>query len=285
MRNNEERFGANPLLQDASPVQQIIQQQMQPQGTPLEFMVPTEFVDLPSKGKFYPAGHPLRGKDTVEVKQMTAKEEDLLTSKTLLKKGVVLDRLIQALVTDKTIDTDSLTIEDRNAIIISARIAAYGPEYATSVTCPSCTQKSKYAFNLLEKVPKEPEEEVLHQIHEDGTFTVVLPKTKWTVVCRALSGRDEKTIMSMTEAKKKSQNDSMFLDQLKLMVVSIQGVTARSTVDVALSSLPAVDSRFLRTQYQKIVVPFDMKQNFSCSQCEFETILEVPLTADFFWPK
>ncbi len=278
MRNNEERFGAPQQIQD------VVPPAIQP-SLSLDFIVPTEFVDLPSKGKLYPDGHPLKDKETIEIKQMTAKEEDILTSKSLLKKGVALDKLIQSLIVDKNINADSMTVEDRNAVIIAARISAYGADYNTSVSCPSCSQKVKYSFNLLERLVVEEQEESSLQVDASGLFTVTLPSTKWQIVCRALNGNDEKTILRMSEAKKKSANDSILLDQLALMVVSIQNVTDRPTILKALSALPAGDSRFLRKEYQKLIKGIDLTQKFVCSSCDYETEMEVPLSADFFWVK
>jgi hypothetical protein len=70
-------------------------------------------VDLPSQGRFYAQGHPLHGQDSIEIKQMTAKEEDILTSRTLLKKGVALDKLIESLIVNKAINPSTLLIGDR----------------------------------------------------------------------------------------------------------------------------------------------------------------------------
>lgn len=280
MRNNEERFGANPTIQDATPPQLT-------QNTPLDFIVPTEFVELPSKGKFYPAGHPLRNKDVIEIKQMTAKEEDLLTSKSLIKKGVVLDKLLQSLIVNKAINPDTITLEDRSAIVIAARISAYGADYNTSVTCPQCSQKNKHTFNLLEKTNVEEESAEFKgiDIDDNGFFNILLPATKWNITCRALIGFDEKTLLNATESKKSSANDSIFLEQLRTMIVAIQGVTDRASVSNAILNMPASDTRYLKREYQKLVVPYDIKQNFACSSCDFEAIMEVPLSADFFWFK
>jgi hypothetical protein len=290
MRNNEDRLGTNQIRQDATPFQQIANQPQSSttplQATPLDFMVPTEYVPLPSRGLLYPNHHPLYGKDSIEIKQMTAKEEDILTSRNLLKKGVALDKLIQSLVVDKNINTDTLTIEDRNAIIVAARISAYGSEYITQVTCPSCDQKVKSTFDLHEKLESLEEQEQPSTLNENGLFTLVLPVSKYSVVCRALNGMDEKELMRLSEAKKKNTaGDSTLLDQLRCMVVSIQGVEDKETIARVLSALPAGDSRYLRKQYQATVKGIDLKKTFVCSSCSYEAEIEVPLTADFFWIK
>jgi transcription elongation factor Elf1 len=287
MRNNEERLGANLPRQDATPVEQIAKQAVQ-SGLSLDFIVPTELVPLPSKGKFYPQNHPLYNKDTIEIKQMTAKEEDILTSRSLLKKGVALDKLIASLVTDKSINTDTITSEDRNAILVAARIAAYGPSYDTQVTCPSCNTKVKSTFDLYEKVYKEENEEPQDNlpVEANGTFVIELPATKWRVVCRALNGYDEKNLIRISDSKKNSAGgDSLLMEQLKGMIVSIQGVEEKELLKKAIEAMPAADSRYLRKTYSKYIKGIDLTKTFNCSSCGYETDMEVPLTADFFWFK
>jgi hypothetical protein len=277
MRNNLDRIGVDAAQQtaDLPPVEQA----------QLSFIVPTEHVALPSKGKFYPQSHPLYGKDTIEIKQMTAKEEDILTSRNLLKKGVAIDKLIQSIVVDKRINTDSLTIEDRGAIIIAARISAYGEEYKTAVNCPACSKNIKYTFNLLEKLDSIEGMQTI-ETDENGLFSIVLPATKWVLYCRALNGHDEKNLMRLAESKKNlSDGDSVLLDQIKLAVVSINGITDKSTIETAIMNMPARDSRQFRSIYQNSLNSLDMRHTFNCSSCDFTGEMEVPLTADFFWFK
>ena len=113
MSRNKDRLGGSQH-QDTQPPAQT---------GGFSFVVPTEFVELPSQGRFYPQGHPLHSQDSIEIRQMTAKEEDMLTSRTLLKKGVALDRVISSLIVNKAIDADSLLVGDRNAIIIATRVS------------------------------------------------------------------------------------------------------------------------------------------------------------------
>jgi hypothetical protein len=279
MRNNLDRLGS-PSQESEIPPQVLTQQAPQ-----LNFIVPTEFISLPSKGKYYPANHPLHNKETIEIKQMTAKEEDILTSRNLLKKGVALDKLIQSLVIDKNINTDTITVEDRTAIILAARISAYGADYATTVVCPSCNTKNKNTFNLLEKLDSVEKTEPA-PVDENGCFSITLPKTNWVVKCRALNGYDEKAIVRMSEAKKNlSDGDSILTEQLKMAVVSINDITDKQTLDMAINNMPARDSKHLRVAYEKTLTGIDMRHSFACKSCDYEGELEVPLTADFFWFK
>lgn len=286
MRNNEERLGINPMKQDNSPVTQQLEQSQQRTGG-LEFVIPTEMVPLPSKGKFYPANHPLRDKDAIEIKQMTAKEEDILTSRSLLKKGMALDKLIASVVVDKNINTDTITSEDRNAILVAARVTSYGAEYATTVTCPSCNEKIKHTFNLAEKLDEQEEKQPSNVVVDDrGYFIINLPASKFKVVCRALNGYDEKEVFRKSETKKNVVGgDSVLLDQLRNMIVSINDVEDKNLIKSAVEVLPASDSRFLRKSYVDAVPSVDLKKSFVCSSCDYQTEMEVPLTADFFWFK
>ncbi len=290
MRNNEDRLGANIQRQDPLvPVQNIVSQNSEEgisqKPFSLDFIVPTDFVALPTKGKFYPVNHPLHNKEAVEIKQMTAKEEDILTSRTLLKKGVALDRLITSLIVDKNVNSDSIIIQDRNAIIISARISAYGPEYITQVNCPSCNEKVKNNFNLVEKLEEETTQELTEMVIDSrGYFNVYLPQTKWNVTCRAMNGYDEKHFVRVLENKKEGA-DAIITEQIRAMIVAVEGREDKELLDKVANFLPAGDARYLRREYKKVVPDFELKKKFSCSACSYETVMEVPLTADFFWSR
>ena len=109
----------------------------------LSYVTPTEFVELPSRGQFYSTDHPLYEKDVIEMRYMTAKDEDILTSPALLKKGVAIDRLLQNLVVDKNINPNNLLIGDKNALLLAARISGYGEEYPVVLQCNSCGEAIK----------------------------------------------------------------------------------------------------------------------------------------------
>ena len=148
-RNNEERLGAHKSADPVPP--------MTPSGESFSFATPTEFVELPTGGKYYPEGHTLRGKDSVEIRYMTAKDEDILSSKTLLKRGIALDRLLQSIIIDRTIDINTLYIGDKNAILVAARVTGYGEEYKAKTTCPSCASTVEFEYNLsqLNKIKRK----------------------------------------------------------------------------------------------------------------------------------
>ena len=279
MRNNEERFGpaaqadSTPSLADAP----------NNGSSTLNFVAPTDFVELPSKGKYYFEGHPLHNKEHVEIRQMTAKDEDILTSRSLLKKGVALERLLESLIVNKTINVNELLVGDKNAIMIRARISAYGNKYETKVQCPYCNGSTEHAFDLEALELKEPKE--AQTPTKNGTFIVELPVSKATVEVRFLNGEDETKLLAVSE-KKKQYNlaDSAVTDQMKAFVVSINGVADRGQISDFVDNLPAKDSRYLRTSYVNLVPNIDLTQLYKCQSCFAEVEMEVPFTTDFFWP-
>lgn len=282
VRNNEERLGAK--MPDASPPIPSAQEQGPPPST-FSFVVPTEFVELPSRGKYYPEGHPLHNEEVVEVKHMTAKEEDLLTSKSLLKKGLAINRVLQSVLVDQKINVDSLLVGDKNAILIATRIFAYGADYQTNVSCPSCGTNTQHSFNLEDL---EVQEGHLTEgvVKKGDNFVIHLPKTKVDVEVRLLNGQDERFLANAMNMKRKHNlPDSTLTDQLRLFIVSVNEYSDPQSITTFIEGMPASDSRYLRTTYEKLVPNIDMTQNFICNNCDYDAEMEVPLSADFFWPK
>ena len=282
-RNNEDRIAelpAEPTTKTTEPLAPVVVIQ----ETGLNFVSPTEYVALPSRGKFYPEGHPLKNKGDVEIRYMTAKEEDILVSKTLLKKGIALERMLENLIVDKTIKVDDLILGDKNAMFVAARISGYGSAYETEVTCPNCLTKSKSVFNLSE-IKETVLPEVLNETGR-GTFLISLPRTKVDVEVRLLLGKDERELQEQQENRVKTkQGENRTTSQMKKITVAVDGHTERKVIDSFIDRLPASDARVLREEYRKITPDLDMKQTFECAKCNFDEEIEVPLTVDFFWPK
>ena len=162
-----------------------------------EFKFPTEVVDLPSGGKLYPKDSPLsNGK--LELKYMTAKEEDILTSQNLIKKGVVIDRLLDSLIVTKGIKSADFVIGDKNAVMVAARILAYGPDYSVEITDPNTDEKFEHTFNLteceFEKLPKDVDK---------NEFEIELPVSKMPVIFKILTGKEEYLIEREIKSQQK----------------------------------------------------------------------------------
>lgn len=275
-----ERMGASP--QGDTPTTEATSVQ-----SPLHFVTPTEFVDLPSKGIGYNVKHPMHGKDTIEIRYMTAKDEDILTSKTLLKKGIAIERFLDNIIIDKSVKASSLLVGDRNAIIIAARISGYGAEYNTNITCPACSDTSNYNFDLNNKRVHETnlDEKLGITKTPEGLFKVTLPLTKFDVEFKLLTGEDELYLSKMASNQAKNISiETNLTNQYKRMIASIQGHSDRVTIDTFVDNLPTRDSRFLKVCYKMVNPDVKVIDNYSCTACGFEQELEVPFGADFFWP-
>ena len=255
----------------------------------LSYVTPTEFVELPSRGKFYSTDHPLHGKEVVEMRYMTAKDEDILTSPALLKKGVAIDRLLQNLVVDKTINANNLLIGDKNAMLLAARVSAYGEEYSVNIKCASCNEVAQHKFDLSVFQANQgilPEDNSSVSLTDHGTFVAELPKTKFSAEFRLLTGEDEAYLQQSSEKLKKyNLPEASATNLLKRLVVSVNGVEVPSEISGFIENMPAQDARFLRACVQTVTPNIDMSQEVECSSCGAVTEMEVPFTSEFFWPK
>jgi hypothetical protein len=192
--------------------------------------------------------------------------------------------MLQSVLVDKSINLDELLIGDKNALIVAARVTGYGSEYETKVQCPSCGANVRHSFDLENINHTCPNEEIEKQLVEKGTFTTKLPITKFEVELRLLKGNDEKILSSIAEQKKAAKLDeSTVSDQLRLLIVSINGETDKSLIDRFLDICPAGDAKHIRKLYADNVPNVDMTQKFICRSCDSEMEMEVPFTVDFFW--
>lgn len=281
IRNNFESPSPKDLNQDTP--EQAIQPAM-------SFAAPTEFVDLPSKGKFYGPDHPLHGVDSLEIKYMTAKEEDILTSKALHKKNIVIDRFISSILMDKSINPADLLLTDKNAIIIASRITGYGEQYTTGVKCPSCSALNRFNIDLktvlesgLVEVEVDEEDATLT---EKGTFIVVTPRTGAKVEIKLLDGHDEKRLSHVMEQRRKNNlPESLATTTMASFIVSVNGNNDPMYIGSFIENAPAADARYVREAFKSLTPGNDLSFNFYCSECEHSDKMEVPLNAEFFWPK
>ena len=288
-RNTQARTGVAKAPADAPENETPVEPKAPPKPGGLAYVAPTEFVDLPSEGRYSPPGHPLYKQDTVEIRYMTAKDEDILTSQTLLRKGIAIDRMLENLLVNQEVVVDDLLAGDKSALILAARVSGYGASYQTRVTCPGCKTASVYDFDLSTyttspgTVVTEGVEEV--EMSPNGTFLVTLPTTEYQVEFRLLTGRDEKYLTDAANKKSKMNlPDSNATELLKRLIISVNDVANGGEISDFVDNMPALDSRFLRACVVGATPNVDMSQEYSCSQCGYESEMEVPLTADFFWP-
>lgn len=246
---------------------------------------PTQLIDLPSKGMFYSPDNPLSA-GTIDLHYMTAKHEDILTSKNLIQKGVVIDRLIQALIATPNVDYNSLLLGDKDAITIAARIFGYGKDYRVKVQCPDCGEIVETTINLEELNYKN---SPLLESGEVGVneFEYILPVSKNRITFKLLTVADENMIdLELERMQKITKSDvaSHVTTRMKYSILSFNGNRETATIRKEVDNMLSIDSYNFR-EYMKTVIPdVDMNFEFKCPLCGHSGLMEVPLNINFFWP-
>ena len=242
-----------------------------------DYKFPTEMVDLPSKGYFYFEGHPLSS-GKVEIKYMTAKEEDILTSQNLIQQGTVIDKLLESLIVDKSIKLDDMLVGDKNAIMVAARILAYGKEYeftydgVEQTVDLSALEPVELDFSKFTKGKNE--------------FNFKLPNSEREIVFKLLTQKDEKEIAKEILAKQKisKEQSSIFTTRLKHMLLSVDGKLEKVYIN------NFVDNEFLSRdslafrQNLSLITPDVNMNTKAIDSTGRETEVAVPITVRFFWP-
>ena len=249
--------------------------------------IPTETVDLPSQGYFYPANHPLsNGK--IEIYQVTARHEDILSNTNLLKKGTVLDEFLKALIATPNTSINDLLIGDKNALFIAARKSAYGENYTTKIKCPECSVESNIEINLSVLKAKPLNTDVLTKGENKLSFK--LPNSNKVVTVSLLTHKDETDIDAELKALAKfngpnATNSPEITTRLKYTIKSIDGESDRSRIkNFVDTQLTAKDSLALRKFVRENTPDMDMNFDFTCPACGHQVKMNVPLGANFFWP-
>jgi len=250
----------------------------------LGFDIPVETVPLPSGGKAYPPEHPFHLKEAVSIRAMTAREEDILTSRALLKDGSMISRLIESCVVDKGLDAATLLSGDRNALVTAIRITGYGAEYRSTIACPVCSAPNKHTTNLTDLPVRRLEIDPTGIGHNE--FNTTLPVTGKNVTFRFTNGYDERemTLMSERRAKQGMLIEPVVTDRLFRAITSIEGNTDKSFIRKFVTNMPAGDSRALRQFIDDHEPVVEMKTHFTCSQCGHEEEVPLPVGANFLWP-
>ena len=242
-----------------------------------EYKFPTEMVDLPSKGYFYFDGHPLSS-GKVEIKYMTAKEEDILTSTNLIKQGTVIDTLLESLIVDKSIKMDDILVGDKNAIMVAARILGYGKEYDFTYN------EQEYKADLTKLEPYK----VDHKNFTRGQneFEFKLPTSGRTITFKFMTSGDEKKVAQEIKAREKisKTQTSELTTRLKHMILSVDGNSEKPFINNFVDNeFLSRDSLEFRKYVTSVTPDVDMKTSVKNSEGK-EIEVVIPITVRFFWP-
>lgn len=244
---------------------------------------PVSSVKLPSLGLTYPPESPMYLLDSVDIKAVSAKEENILASPVLIKKGIVLTTLMRACLTNRSLDPDQMLVGDRNAILTSIRISAYGPQYGVTVTCPECGESADHDFDLSRLALKTLD---VQPAGGPGSncFEWVLPVSKRAVTFKLMDAATSAALDKDIEAvRKKTGQEQAVTLRLQAQILSIQGVEPKS-LNAAITNMAARDAKALRSYMDSIAPGVDMVQEYECDSCGKTTEVDIPIGPSFFWP-
>jgi len=244
-----------------------------------EHKFPTEVIDLPSGGKVYPKDSPL-AEGKIELKYMTTKEEDILMSENLIKKGVVIDKLLDSLIVTKGVNQASLVLGDKNAVLVASRILAYGPEYTAEVTNPNNPeQKVEHTFDLTTCPFKTLPDGV---DYSDNSFDYTTEIGKNKIKFKLLTGKEEALIEKDLKQSAKFGYSSDITTRLRYTIIEVDGDNKPETINSFSQNMLARDSVALRNYIQSISPDIDLTSEIEIGG---ETVsVSIPLTVGFFWP-
>ena len=236
-----------------------------------EFKFPTEEIELPSKGLVYPKDHPLSS-GKVEIKYMTAKEEDILTNQSYINKGTVLDKLLQSVIVDK-INVDDLVVGDKNAVFVATRILGYGKNYEFTVN------NQRQSIDLTEIDNKEFDPKTLIEPNKNE-FAFTLPNSEIKITYKILDGKDEKKIAREIKGLKKINKEASpeLSTRLKYMILSVDGKDESKDIREFVDNyLLAIDSRAFRDHIKATQPDVDL-----VAQVDSGEEVRVPIGLKFF---
>jgi|TARA_R110000803_G_scaffold33761_8_gene73924 hypothetical protein len=248
------------------------------------YQFPTEEVTLPSKGILYPEESPLKS-GIIEMKYMTAKEEDILTNQNLIKNGTVIDKLLQSLIITN-IDYNELLIGDKNAILIASRILGYGQEYSFKYPHPTTGEEETVTVDLTESEDKVLDESLVKDNKNEFKFT--LPHSKIDVTFKLLCHGDESKIEQEIKGLKKISKltSADLTTRLKHMILSVNGdYTVKSIRNFVDNAFLARDARALREYAGSIMPDADLTFDINFKDGASAEGVTIPIGTQFFWPE
>jgi hypothetical protein len=251
-----------------------------------QYDFPTEVLSLPSKGLLYPEDSPLRS-GTIDVKYMTAREEDILTSTNLIEKGLVIDKLLESVIADDKVKLDDLLIGDKNALMVGTRVLGYGKDYTVDIQDPDTDLEVEHTFDLTELKHKEVDEKQLKK--GVNQFEFKLPHTKKVIEFKLLTHKDEKEIDKEVKAFDKLSRvtgiSNELTTRLKKQIISVDGKTERKVVNNFVDNqFLSLDTKEFRTYYSSISPDINFEAEYESQLGDPHTVT-IPIGVRFFWPE
>ena len=247
-----------------------------------KFDFPTEVITLPSEGKCYPEDNPLSSGE-IEIKYMTAKEEEILASQNLISKGVVLDKLFESIIADKSINVDDIIIGDKNAIVLATRILGYGPEYKIKV--PTIDGQSELSIDLAKVKTKEVD---LDKLSRNNVYEWVSPFGKNVIKFKLLTHGDEKKIDADVRAVNRLNKDGASAElttRYRYMIKSVDGKEdTKSIVNFVNNKFLTRDTKAFREHIKDLQPDMKMEFEYDNPNTGEKEMTPIPMGVGFFWP-
>jgi len=258
------------------------QQPTQPTQTQKSFPFTTEIITLPSKGLVYPESNAL-SKGEVTIKLMTAKEEDIITNQNLIRKGLHLDKLLESVVVEPGVDINDLVLGDKNAILVSSRILAFGTDYDVTINDPADNEPVSVTVDLSKIKIKEVDESKLNRNNE---YEFILPKTKTPIKFKLLTHGDEILIAKDIEASEKlTKQSNEITTRYRRIITEVNGTRDFGYISNFVSNqLLAADSKSLRKYISEITPDLDLTFEYESLMTGEKEALRIPFGVDFFYP-
>jgi len=249
-----------------------------------QYAFPTEQLSLPSKGLLYPKDSPLSS-GTIEVKYMTAREEDILTSTNLIEKGLVIDRLLESVIADPKVKLDDLLIGDKNALMLGTRVLGYGKEYVCTIIDPDTGLEVETSFDLTKLSTKNLDKKL---IKGGNKFQFTLPISGRVLEFKLLTHKDEKEVQAELDGYKKLEQlngvSRELTTRLKKQIISVDGETDRGEINNFVDNqFLSQDTRAYRDNLTKISPDVIFEQEYT-SQIGEPHKVNIPVGVRFFWP-
>jgi hypothetical protein len=241
----------------------------------------TEVVALPSEGKCYPESNPLSS-GQIELKYMTAREEEILSTQSLINKGLVLDKLFEAIIVDKKINPDDILLGDKNAIMLATRILGYGPEYKVEIVLDN-GDKEEVSVDLGKVQTKEID---FTKLSKDNRYTYKT-STGNEIVFKLLTHGDEKKIDADVKAMQRLSKDggNELTTRYRYMIVSVDGKDdTKSITDFINNRFLARDTKAFREHLKGLQPDIKMEFEFTNPETGEMEVRPIPMGVGFFWP-
>jgi len=269
-------------------MEQNIEQQVtrglgtQPTQTQKSFQFPTETISLPSKGLVYPESNPL-SKGEITIKLMTAKEEDIITNQNLIRKGLHLDKLLESVVVEPGVNINDLVLGDKNAILITSRILAFGTDYDVIINDPGDNEPVNVTVDLSKIKIKEIDQSILNRENE---YEFILPKSKTPIKFKLLTHGDEIAIARDIEASEKTLKQSNEITtRYRRIITEVNGTRDMGYIsNFVTNQLLAADSKALRKYVSEITPDLDLTFDYESLITGETEALRIPFGVDFFYP-